>query len=87
MYPLCAPTSTDTIDIGRVTYLGSPGNEIVGAAPALSSRGLLRLSRPKLHEFFLYLATAVHDPLDVLRTAIDLRNAIIAASVSKMRGS
>lgn len=71
------------IDIGRVSYVGNYDFHLTGAVVALSKRGRLQLAEANLEDFFIELAAASDDPVDVIRMAVDLANTLLALRESQ----
>ncbi|KAL8447895.1 hypothetical protein Emed_004190 [Eimeria media] len=71
------------LEFGRVSYLGNYGYQIGGAVVALSKRGRVKLTYSDLEDMFLEVAMTSDDPLDVIRTAIDLANTLLSLQESQ----
>ncbi|KAL8434257.1 hypothetical protein Efla_002022 [Eimeria flavescens] len=66
------------MDLGRVSFVGNYGYQLGGAVVALAKRGEVKFTYLDLEEFFVELAAASDDPVDVIRVAIDLSNTLLA---------
>ncbi|KAL8271266.1 hypothetical protein Esti_004832 [Eimeria stiedai] len=75
--------SAKVLELGRVSFLGNYGYQIGGAAVALSKRGRVKLTYDGLEELFVEVGMTADDPLDVIRTAIDLSNTLLALQESQ----
>ncbi|KAL8453871.1 hypothetical protein Emag_001679 [Eimeria magna] len=80
---LLAALLDKALEFGRVSYLGNYGYQIGGAVVALSKRGRVKLTYSDLEEMFVEVAMTSDDPLDVIRTAIDLSNTLLALQESQ----